>query len=219
MKKKKVKAFTNELVDRIWPRITGQRENCPTVIEFTFEGSEEILLKAEEYAHALAAKAEERETAIDRKLFSLFSLSTVASWVMIAVLIGTATITVPDTTTAPPYLVILAIVLVAYITLQMLITVRNTVKGLQARPYRGATPESVIPERDEDKAKYVARQLNEMMNTTRQNDWMTNRKLDDMKIAHTALANAVWAATGLLVMALGLETRTETPILPKSSFS
>ena len=74
---------------------------------------------------------------------------------MIAVLIGTATITVPDTTTAPPYLVILAIVLVAYITLQMLITVRNTVKGLQARPYRGATPESVIPERDEDKAKYV----------------------------------------------------------------
>ena len=64
-----------------------------------------------------------------------------------------------------------------------------------------------------------ARQLNEMMNTTRQNDWMTNRKLDDMKIAHTALANAVWAATGLLVMALGLETRTETPILPKSSFS
>ena len=71
--KKKVKAFTNELVDRIWPRITGQRENCPTVIEFTFEGSEEILLKAKEYAHALAAKAEEREAAIDRKLFSLFS--------------------------------------------------------------------------------------------------------------------------------------------------
>ena len=191
------------VVDRICPRITGQRESCPTEREFNLEGSEDVLLKAEEYAHALAAKAEERETSIDRKLFSLFSLSSVASSVMIAVLIGAATITVPDATTAPQYLVIPAMGLVAYIALQMLITVRNTVKGLEARPYRGATPESVIPKKDEDKAKYVARQLNEMMNTTRHNDWMTNRKLEDMKIAHTALTNAVWAATGLLVIALG----------------
>ena len=197
-------SLVERVVDRICPRITGQRESFPTDIEFTPEGSEDVLLKAEEYAHALAAKAEERETSIDRKLFSLFSLSSVASSVMIAVLIGAATITVPDATTAPQYLVIPAMGLVAYIALQMLITVRKTVKGLEARPYRGATPESVIPKKDEDKAKYVARQLNEIMNTTRQNDWMTNRKLDDMKIAHTALANAVWAATGLLVIALGL---------------
>ena len=71
-------------MDRIWPRILGPRESCPEEREFTLEGSEEILLKAEEYAHALAEKAEERETAIDRKLFSLFSISTVASSVMIA---------------------------------------------------------------------------------------------------------------------------------------
>ena len=86
------------VVDRIWPRITGPRETLPTDSEFIIEGSEEILLKVEEYAHALAAKAEERETAIDRKLFSLFSLSSVASSVMIAVLIGAATITVPGAT-------------------------------------------------------------------------------------------------------------------------
>ena len=197
-------SLVERVVDRICPRITGQRESFPTDIEFTLEGSEDVLLKAEEYAHALAAKAEERETSIDRKLLSLFSLSSVASSVMIAVLIGAATITVSDATTAPQYLVIPAMGLVAYIALQMLITVRKTVKGLEARAYRGATPESVIPKKDEDKAKYVARQLNEIMNTTRQNDWMTNRKLDDMNIAHTALANAVWAATGLLVIALGL---------------
>ena len=139
------------------------------------------------YAHALAAKAEERETTIDRKLFSLFSLSSVASSVMIAVLVGAATITVPDATTAPPYLVIPAIGLVAYIALQMLVAVWNTIKGLEARPYRGATPESVIPKEDDDKAKYVARQLNEIVNTTRQNDWITNRKVEDMKVAHTVL--------------------------------
>ena len=192
------------VVDRIWPRIPGPRESCPEEREFTLEGSEEILLKAEEYAHALAAKAEERETAIDRKLFSLFSISTVASSVMIAALIGAVTLTVPDTTTAPPYLVMLPIGLVAYIAWQMLITVWNTVKGLEARGYRRATPESVIPKKDDDKAKYVARKINEMMNTTRHNDWMTNRKLEDMKVAHTALANAVWAAIGLLVIALVL---------------
>ena len=192
------------VVDRIWPRIPGPRERCPEEREFTLEGSEEILLKAEGYAHALAAKAEERETAIDRKLFSLFSISTVASSVMIAALIGAVTITVPDTTTAPPYLVMLPIGLVAYIAWQMLITVWNTVKGLEARGYRRATPESVIPKKDDDKAKYVARKINEMMNTTRHNDWMTNRKLEDMKVAHTALANAVWAAIGLLVIALVL---------------
>ena len=192
------------VVDRIWPRIPGPRESCPEEREFTLEGSEEILLKAEEYAHALAAKAEERETAIDRKLFSLFSISTVASSVMIAALIGAVTITVPNTTTAPPYLVMLPIGLVAYIAWQMLITVWNTVKGLEARGYCRATPESVIPKKDDDKAKYVARKINEMMNTTRHNDWMTNRKLEDMKVAHTALANAVWAAIGLLVIALVL---------------
>ena len=186
--RKKWSRSTGPVVDRIWPRIPGPRESCPEEREFTLEGSEEILLKAEEYAHALAEKAEERETAIDRKLFSLFSISTVASSVMIALLIGAATITVPDATTEPPYLVILAIGLVAYIAWQMLITVWNTVKGLEARGYRRATPESVI----------------EMMNTTRHNDWMTNRKLEDMKVAHTALANAVWAAIGLLVIALVL---------------
>ena len=192
------------VVDRIWPRITGPRETLPTDSEFIIEGSEEILLKVEEYAHALAAKAEERETAIDRKLFSLFSLSSVASSVIIAVLIGAATITVPGATTAPQYLVIPAMGLVAYIALQMLVAVWNTVKGLEARPYRGATPESVIPKEDDDKAKYVARQLNEMVNATRQNDWITNRKVEDMKVAHTALANTFWAALTLLVIALVL---------------
>ena len=191
-------------MDRIWPRITGQPESFPTAREFNLGGSEETLLKAEEYAHALAAKAEERETTIDRKLFSLFSLSSVASSVMIAVLVGAATITVPDATTAPPYLVIPAIGLVAYIALQMLVAVWNTIKGLEARPYRGATPESVMPKEDDDKAKYVARQLNEIVNTTRQNDWITNRKVEDMKVAHTALANTFWAALALLVTALVL---------------
>ena len=99
-------SLVERVVDRICPRITGQRERFPTDIEFTLEGSEDVLLKAEEYAHALAAKAEEREISIDRKLFSLFSLSSVASSVMIAVLIGAATITVPDATTVSQYLVI-----------------------------------------------------------------------------------------------------------------
>ena len=185
--RKKRSSCAEWAVDRIWPRITGQPESFPTAREFNLGGSEETLLKAEEYAHALAAKAEERETTIDRKLFSLFSLSSVASSVMIAVLVGAATITVPDATTAPPYLVIPAIGLVAYIALQMLVAVWNTIKGLEARPYRGATPESVIPKEDDDKAKYVARQLNEIVNTTRQNDWITNRKVEDMKVAHTVL--------------------------------
>ena len=154
--RKKRSSCAEWAVDRIWPRITGQPESFPTAREFNLGGSEETLLKAEEYAHALAAKAEERETTIDRKLFSLFSLSSVASSVMIAVLVGAATITVPDATTAPPYLVIPAIGLVAYIALQMLVAVWNTIKGLEARPYRGATPESVIPKEDDDKAKYVA---------------------------------------------------------------
>ena len=202
--RKKRSSCAEWAVDRIWPRITGQPESFPTAREFNLGGSEKTLLKAEEYAHALAAKAEERETAIDRKLFSLFSLSSVASSVMIAVLVGAATITVPDATTAPPYLVIPAIGLIAYIALQMLVAVWNTIKGLEARPYRGATPESVIPKEDDDKAKYVARQLNEIVNTTRQNDWITNRKVEDMKVAHTALANTFWAALALLVTALVL---------------
>ena len=195
---------TEWVVDRIWPRIMGQRESFPTDSEFAIGGSEETLLKAEEYAHALAAKEEQRETTIDRKLFSLFSLSSVASSVMIAILIGAATIKVPDATTTPQYLVIPAIGLVAYIALQMLAAVWNTVKGLEARPYRGATPESVIPKEDDDKAKYVARQLNQMVNAARQNDWINNRKVEDMKVAHAALANTFWAALTLLVIALVL---------------
>ena len=195
---------TEWVVDRIWPRIMGQRESFPTDSEFAIGGSEETLLKAEEYAHALAAKEEQRETTIDRKLFSLFSISSVASSVMIAVLLGAATITVPDATTAPLYLVIPAIGLVVYIALQMLCAVWNTVKGLEARPYRRATPESVIPKEDDDKAKYVTRQLNEILKTTRQNDWITNRKVEDMKVAHTALANTFWAALALLGTALFL---------------
>ena len=202
--KEKWSPFTEWVVDRIWPRIMGPREPLPKDREFTIEGSDELLFKAEEYAHDLAAKAEERATAIDRKLFSLFSLSSVASSVMIAVLIGAATITVPDSTAAPPYLVIPAIGIIAYIALQMLVAVWNTVKGLEARPYRGATPDSVIPTEGDDVAKYVARRLNAIVNANRQNEWVTNRKVEDMKVAHTALANTFWAALVLLALALVL---------------
>ena len=202
--RKKWSQSTEWVVDRIWPRITGPAERLPKDSELTFGGPEEVLLKAEEYAHALATKAEERETTIDRKLFSLFSLSSVASSVMIAVLIGAATITVTDSTTAPKYLVIPAIGLVAYIALQMLIAVRNTVKGLEARPFRRGTTGSVIPKDDDDKTKYVTRQLNSMVNNTNQNDRITNQKVNHMNLAHTALANTFWPALALLVIALVL---------------
>ena len=149
-------------------------------------------------------KQGERETTIDRKLFSLFSLSSVASSVMIAGLIGAATITIPDATTAPKYLVVPAIALIGYIALQMLIAVRNTVKGLSARPYRSATPDSTAPMEHEDKAKYMARQFNGMMNAIKQNDWITNQKVDHMNLAHTALENTFWPATALLAIALTL---------------
>ena len=123
---------------------------------------------------------------------------------MIAGLIGAATITVPAATTAPKYLVIAAIALVGYITLQMLHAVHNTVKGLASKRYRSATPESVAPNGDDDNARYVVRQVNGMMNAIRQNDWITNQKINHMNLAHTALENTFWPAITLLLIALTL---------------
>ena len=157
---KKKENFRDKLSDWIWPRRTGPRESQPKG-ECAPDGSEEILIKVEEYARAFATREEEREKTTDRKLFSLFSISSVASSVIIAGLIGAATVTLPETTSGLKYLVTPAIVLIGYIALQLLIAVGNTVQGLSARGYLSANADSVLPNEEDDKGKYMARQHDE----------------------------------------------------------
>ena len=200
---KKKESFRDKLLDWIWPRRTGPKEPQPTG-EFAPEGSEEILIKVEEYAWAFVTREEEREKTVDRKLFSLFSISSVASSVMIAGLIGAATITLTETTSAPKYLVVPAIALIWYIALQLLNAIRNTVQGLSARGYLSAKAESVLPNEKDDKATYIARQLGDMMKNTKQNSWVTNQKVSHMNVAHRALTNTFWAGLALLFVAFAL---------------
>ena len=200
---KKKENFRDTLLDWIWPRRTGPKEPQPKG-EFAPDGSEEILIKVEEYARAFATREEEREKTIDRKLFSLFSISSVASSVMIAGLIGAATVTLPETTSAPKYLVTPAMALIGYIALQLLIAVRNTVQGLSARGYLSSNADSVLPNEEDDKGKYIARQLGNMMHNTKQNSWVTNQKVSHMNVAHRALANTYWAGLALLFVAFAL---------------
>ena len=183
------------VLDRIWPRIYGneakQEQTPPEIPNIAY------LDRAEKEVENLVVQEDERVRIVDRKMMSLMTFGSVASSVIIAGTIGAATLNIPTNAWVLKVLATIAVTLSIYIAVQLLNVVVNVTAGLSARAYRTQKIESAIPKEGETAEDYQRRLITSKIESLRQNEWQTNRKVDKMIVAHVALKNAAYAAIAL----------------------
>jgi len=188
------------IVDLIWPRITGPREKMPAWSETRHSIPPELLEAVENTAIQRMVQAESRMAVVDRKLLSLFRLTSLLATIAIALLAG-ATGLIHTDEDVELYLALAAIPLILYSMLQLMCGMNATTRGLEASIYASQTKDSILPLDLETVHSYKRRQIRDIMDVTDQHDWATNRKVEHMQIAYKAIRNTALPLVGLTVVA------------------
>ena len=188
------------IADLIWPRITGPREEMPGWSETRHSILPELLEAVENIVIQRMVQAESRMAAVDRKLLSLFRLTSLLATIAIALLAG-ATRLIYTNEDVERYLALGAIVLILYSMLQLICGMNATIQGLEASRYASQTKDTILPLDLETAHSYKRRQIRDIMDVTDQHEWATNRKVDHMKIAYKAIRNTALPLVGLTVIA------------------
>ena len=186
--------------DLIWPRITGPREAMPAWSETRHSILPELLEAVENIVIQRMAQAESRMVTVDRKLLSLFRLTSLLATIAIALLAGAAELIRADED-VERYLALTAIVLILYSMLQLICGMNATIRGLEASRYASQTKDSILPLDLETVHSYKRRQIRDIMDVTDQHEWATNRKVEHMKIAYKAIRNTALPLVGLTAVA------------------
>jgi hypothetical protein len=188
-----------QLMDLIWPRLTGHKE-VVEVHNLDLGELDEATLTAIESAVADRLKAvDERFKIVETKLAALITQISVLSAATIAglsVLLNTGLSRFPDV----PFAVILAIS--TYITMQAMCCLLAVVRGLERRDFRQVSQDDLRPRPEEKAIQYRTRLLSTRWGTVWWNDATTNDKVSHLAVAHAALRNALVAIALLIAAAI-----------------
>ncbi len=199
-----LKAFLKKLIDQsmdcVWPRITGPQEKPPEFDEQPHVISRQLLDAVEKILIQRMVQAENRSVAVDRKLLSLFRLTSLLATLTAVALAGAAGF-IPTNKGAEQAFVWVAVGLILYAMIQLICAVRATIQGLEASGYASQSKETILPLDRERTLAYRRRQVRDVMFLTEQHDWATNRKVSHMLIAHRAIRNSVLPLVGIIVTA------------------
>ena len=193
----------DRVVDFVWPRATGSQEGPPDYFDGPFGLTANLLDEVKEMLLQRMPQAENRMVAVDRKLLSLFRVTSLLATITIAVLIGAAGLS----PTGNPHERIsawLAIVLILYGILQLTSALSATVRGLERSRYARQSKETIMPLEGEDLMQYKERQISDIIYVTEQHEWATNRKVTQLAVAYRAIRNSTISLAGLICVALVL---------------
>ena len=193
----------DRVVDFVWPRATGSQENPPDYFDGPFGLTANLLDEVEEMLLQRMPQAENRMVAVDRKLLSLFSITSLLATITIAILIGAAGLT-PTEDQHERILALPAIVLILYGILQLTRALSATVQGLERSRYALQSKVTIMPLEGEDLIQYKERQISDIIYVTEQHEWATNRKVTQLAVAYRAIRNATISLAGLVAVALAL---------------
>ena len=140
---------------------------------------------------------------VDRKLLSLFRLTSLIATLATVLLAGAAGL-IPGVQQDERTLAWAAIGLILYMMVQLICAVNSTIRGLEASRYASQTKTTLMPLGGERAHGYRRRQLRDVMYVTEQHEWATNRKVTHMKVAYRAIRNTVLPLAGLIAIATAL---------------
>ena len=195
-----LKNCLEHIADLVWPRISGPQEKMPLWGETPQSILPELLDGVENIVIQRMAQAESRMVTVDRKLLSLFRLTSLLATIAIALLAG-ATGLIRADEDVERYLALTAIILILYSMLQLICGMNATIRGLEASRYASQTKDSILPLDLETVHSYKRRQIRDIMYVTDQHDWATNRKVEHMQIAYKAIRNTALPLVELTVVA------------------
>ena len=192
--------FYHWIPDWIWPHLTGDQEPAPNDQDYFHTTHIALLDQVNRILSARLAQVEKRVQSVESKLVALLTLTSVLSVAVTASLAAATTLgKVEEDATIFAWV---AVVLVFYVAVQILRSLWSTVSGLIRRSYRQLSPEAMIPEDSETDDTYQIRIMNLEVNNMRFNEWVVDKKVSEMAVAHVALKNALTATFALIALAL-----------------
>jgi hypothetical protein len=200
MAKHRLITWTNNIVDWIWPRLTGNPEPSPVDQDLITATDETLVDEIGNTVEKRIAQVDERLRTVETKLVALLTLTSVLSAAVTAGFAAASTMKIQEGFPLIP--VWLTLILVFYIAMNLLRSLWATVAGLVRRDYKQLTCEDIVPQDKEDKICYKVRLLNKKLNHVKWNDWVVNQKVSEMAVAHVALRNALAATGGVILLAL-----------------
>ena len=195
-----LKIWLNNIVDWVWPRLTGKPVPSPDEQLFITITDEALLDGIENTVEKRTGQVDERLRNVETKLVALLTLTSVLSAAVTASFAVASTMQIQKDFPMIP--VWLTIAIVFYIAMNLLRSLWATVSGLMRRGYKQLPCEDMIPKDKEDLIKYKARIINQRLNHVKWNDWVLDQKVSEMAVAHVALRNALAATGGVILIAL-----------------
>lgn len=190
----------DRIPDWIWPHLKGDAEPGPRDQDHFGAKHAELLDEISRFFPSRLAQVEERVRSVESKLMAQLTLTSVLSAAVTASLAAAAMLgTVEEDARIFAWV---AVLLVLYVALQLLCSLRATVAGLKRRSYRQLSPADIVPQDDETSKAYRVRLLNLQVNCVRLNEWVTDQKVSEMAVAHAALRNVLTATFVLIVLTL-----------------
>ena len=192
----------NQVSDFIWPRIIGKVPQPPKPPTQPHRIPTEFLDQVESTALRRMAQSERNMEVVNSRLLSLFRLTSLLATLTIAILVGASQLNVPDGN-LERWLTGIAVGFIIFAMVQLLCAVLAAIRGLDAKPYLYQTTEGILNLEEETIEMYRRRQISDLLHMIEQHDWTTDRKVDQIAIAHTALRNS---SIPLAVMVIAAST-------------
>ena len=187
-------------IDRIWPRISDCPEKVPEWVDHIHNNDEFSLSDIKQFLFYRLEQANQRQKTVESKLVSLLALTIALTTLIAGAITFVATFGTIDES-IKSYVIIAAFV-IAYISLQLTHALFRAVSGLSRREYMQITPKDIVPLQDERGEEYQIRIYNILLNQISRNDWVVNRIVDDMTLAHLAMKNAIIATFAIIPLAI-----------------
>lgn len=149
---------------------------------------------------------DDRSKVIEGKLQGVLSLVPLAMTIVFA---GVTLLTSDKFKTISRTVAVVEVIGAFYIALQILRALIAVINGLSGRGYYYFRIEDTIPKEGETKEIYLNRTCKEIFEMIRSNREVTNEKMNQLSLSHTAIRNAVW---GLFIVIGIILTITMTEI-------
>lgn len=190
----------NWIVDRLWPRITGPDEVYQKPEALFDKTSQTCLSEIAQFLFHQLEHLKQRQKTVESKLVSLLTLTSTLTTVIATAFVAVATFGTIEKQFE--FYIIFAGLIVGYIAAQLTRALWCTISGLSRRKYRRLSESELIPKPEENSQSYQIRLYNLILCQIHQNNWVINRMVEDMAVAHVALKNAIFASFAMIPLAI-----------------
>ena len=197
-----LRSLRDGAIDFVWPRTAGSKEKPPEFEETSPEISQELLDRIENTLNQQAPLAQNRMVAVDRKLLSLFGLTSLLATLTTALVAGAASIIPGNVERTEKILVWVGMSFLLYIVIQLVRAVLATIKGLERTDYASQTKETMLQFGKETESEYRRRQIRDVTYVSEQHEWATNRKVEHIQVAYRAIRNTVPPFAGVVIISV-----------------